>query len=156
MYSPKDLRDIEYIKKSPKDKYNESSGKKLAGRNPMKNAMEKYNLVPYDSRVQIGGKMLRSNSTKSSGDLFNSKSRELIRTPKNDLDNPESFKLKQKIYQNPNISPLFKTTDAFMKRSQSASRISDQKLGLKNFGLSHFEFTTKTIEGKIHSKYFLN
>jgi hypothetical protein len=98
--------------------------------------------------------MLRYNSTKSSGDLFASKSSELIRTPKNDLDNPESFQLKQKIYQNPNISPLFKTTDAFMKRSQSASRIPDQKLGLKNFGLSHFEFTTKTIEGKIHSKYF--
>jgi hypothetical protein len=51
MYSPKDLRDIEYIKKSPMNKNNTMSSKKLAGKNSMQNAMEKYNLVPYDSRV---------------------------------------------------------------------------------------------------------
>ena len=67
MYSPKDLRDIEYIKKSPKDKNNTGSNKKIAGKNAMKNAMEKYNLVPYDSRVQTNGKIQRSNSTKLYG-----------------------------------------------------------------------------------------
>lgn len=85
MYSPKDLRDIEYIRKSPKDKNNTKSSKKLAGKNPMQNAMEKYNLLPYDSRVHTSGKMQRSNSTKSTGDLFASKSSELIRTPNNEM-----------------------------------------------------------------------
>ena len=123
MYSPKDLRDIEYIRKSPKNKNSTMSNKKLTGKNPMQNAMEKYNLVPYDSRVQTSGKIQRSNSTKSTGDLFASKSSELIRTPKNDIENPESLKLKQKIYQNSKITPLLRTTESFMKRSQSTSRI---------------------------------
>lgn len=39
MYHPKDLKDIQYIKKTPHDKNLDGTPKKMAGSNPMKNAM---------------------------------------------------------------------------------------------------------------------
>jgi hypothetical protein len=67
MYSPKDLREIEYVKKFPKDKNMAENHKRTVGKNSMKNAMEKFHLMPYDSRVQTSAKMQRSNSTKFPG-----------------------------------------------------------------------------------------
>lgn len=80
IYQPKDLRDIEYIKKSvPENSYKQGNLKSSTSRSPMKKAMEKYNVVPFRSNDSFHKNMRRSFSTTVPNQLYKTQSKEYFK-----------------------------------------------------------------------------
>lgn len=141
-----------------KNKYRSKSIVNIQGNSnfsPIKKAIDKYQSNSKDNQLNL---MKKSSSTnKVSGEVDSPKVRNFSKNFSKDFslkdENPESFNLKKRLSNN---EIVLNSTDHSLQRNNSESSLS-ARVQSKNiesrYGLSGFEFSTKTIQGKITSKY---